>query len=88
MVVVKSGQSTSQCNYRGHNEEDEDDDAENSDEEYTPSKSHCKPHLLIPESKQQKLRMTLRLPSLRLKLEIKRASQIEQKPLLPDLRPN
>ena len=43
-------------------------------EEYTLSKSHWKPHLLTPETKRQKIRITVRLPSLWLKLALELAS--------------
>ena len=59
------------------NERKKNDDTDNDDEEYTLSKSHCKPHLPTPEVNDKKMRINIRLPSHWLK------TAIEQQPLLP-----
>lgn len=61
---IQQEQSKQQCNSRSYNVEDKDDDTDTSDEDDTLSKSHCKHDLPTPESKRQKMAMTVRLPSL------------------------
>ena len=61
---IQQEQSKQQCHPRNYNVEDMADDTDTSDEDDTLSKSHCKHDLPTPESKRQKMAMTLRLPSL------------------------